>query len=156
MLELHYPMIQFLINIYRKQQHKKRKKKKVGITNSVELEPGTFDSTRLHLTTPPQRLITKSLGKVFNFIPFPWNFRRQDQLFHQYAIIRTPIIWQNPRDRKIKLEANPLLCLATREGDLSCPPRMSCVGPVRKNERFSFWPYDKSFLLKTEHWIMQF
>ena len=50
---------------------KNGKKKKKGISNSVEFEPGTFESTQLHLTTTPQRLITQSLGKVFHFIPFP-------------------------------------------------------------------------------------
>ena len=37
---------------------KNGKKKKEGINNSVEFEPGTFESTQLHLTTTPQRLIT--------------------------------------------------------------------------------------------------
>ena len=37
---------------------KNGKKKKEEINNSVEFEPSTFDSTRLHLTTTPQRLIT--------------------------------------------------------------------------------------------------
>ena len=47
------------IYIYRKQQHKKG------------LEPGTFSSTRLHLTTTPQRLITLPWGKGCNLImPF--------------------------------------------------------------------------------------
>ena len=32
--------------------------------NSVGLEPCTLGSTRLHLTTTPQRLITQLLGKV--------------------------------------------------------------------------------------------
>ena len=59
------------IYIYRKQQHKKG------------LEPGTFSSTRLHLTTTPQRLITLPWGKGCNLImPFPWNFRRQDDAYH--------------------------------------------------------------------------
>ena len=39
------------IYIYRKQQHKKG------------LEPGTFSSTQLHLTTTPQKLITLPWGK---------------------------------------------------------------------------------------------
>ena len=53
---------------------------------------------------------------------------------------------ESARVQDEKLEANPLLCLATGEGGLSCPHRMSRVGPARKNERFSLWPYDKSFI----------
>ena len=46
---------------------KNGKKKKRG----VGLEPGTFGSTRLHLTTTLQRLITKGWEKVFDLMPFP-------------------------------------------------------------------------------------
>ena len=46
---------------------KERRKKKSG----VGLEPGTFGSTRLHLTTTLQRLITQPWGKVVNLMTFP-------------------------------------------------------------------------------------
>ena len=42
-----------------------------GKKSGVGLEPGTFGSTRLHLTTTLQRLITQLWGKVFNLTPFP-------------------------------------------------------------------------------------
>ena len=48
---------------------KKRKKEKKK--SEVGLEPSTFGSTRLHLTTTLQRLITQFRGKVFNLMSFP-------------------------------------------------------------------------------------
>ena len=57
----------FIENNNTKNEKKKRKKEK---KNSVGLEPCS-GSTRLHLTTTPQRLNTEFSGKVFHFIPFP-------------------------------------------------------------------------------------
>ena len=62
-------------NNTKKTGKKKERRKK---TDSVGFEPGTFGSTRLHLTTTPLRLITEPWGKVFDLMPFGWTFRRQN------------------------------------------------------------------------------
>jgi len=54
-------------NMKNGKKKKEGKKQKTG----VGLEPGTFGSTRLHLTTTLQRLITQFRGKVFNLMSFP-------------------------------------------------------------------------------------
>ena len=58
----------FIENNNIKNGKKRRKEKKKG---GVGLEPGTFGSTRLHLTTILQRLIMQPWEKVFNLMPFP-------------------------------------------------------------------------------------
>ena len=52
-------------------------KKQQQQNQQTGFEPGTFGSTRLHLTTTPLKMISCWSRKVFNLIPFPWNFCRK-------------------------------------------------------------------------------
>lgn len=99
--------------IYRIQQHKKqgekreRRKEKKGMKEDSNPAPSArrdYTSPLYRIHNTPQRLVPYLWGKVFNFIPFAWNFLKSDKKKQRDTVIQSSNVVMSGKQKSRKAQ----------------------------------------------------